>query len=183
MRRSLPNFLVMVPHRDARLPLRAWSGALFAAGLPGAWSFPWVAPLAALDGAISDEKLKPLARALREISRPSDGKFAAGALALAAFPFFAEGEDLRVFGPHLDIALDGALFELAEACALRPISPVVLGAALLRGPAPGGLPPPPPVSFRAAALAVMRFRPLDLGGESGGYSFEWEIGKLRWLPK
>jgi len=65
---------------------------------------------------------------------------------------------------------------------MRRVSPAVLGAAILRGPPPEGLPPPPEVSFRAAALAEMILRPIRRPGESGGLSFEWEIGEPRWLP-
>ena len=68
-KRTMTNFfrlLVLVPHRDARLPLRAWSSSLFTAGLQGAWSFPWAAPLARLKRSLTDDELKLLARALRQ---------------------------------------------------------------------------------------------------------------------
>ncbi|MCL2190637.1 MAG: hypothetical protein FWB79_01460 [Treponema sp.] len=167
-RRPFPRLLVLVPHRDARLPMRAWSGSLFAAGLPGAWSFPWVAPLAALDRGLSRGELKSLSRALRE----RNDRLTAGPPALAPVPL-GDGQAFA-FGPSLDLALPDGFFRPRDA-----ISPTVLGAALLHGPAPGGLPEPPRVSFRAAALAVARFRPLP----GGGLSLEWEIGELHWLPK
>ena len=185
-RRSFPRLLVLVPHRDARLPMREWSGALFAAGLPGAWSFPWVAPLAALDRGLSDAELRALARGLRERSMP--GKVVAGPVGLAPLPFTRRGERAHAFGPSLDIALPETLFPAAnpgdEGPSLAgPISPGVLGSALLYGPPPDGLQDPPPIAFRAAALAIMRFSPLATGGGRGDYSFEWEIGKPYWLPK
>jgi hypothetical protein len=37
-----------------------------------------------------------------------------------------------------------------------------------------------PPSFRAAALANFLIRPLTYGAKD--FSFEWEIGKLAWLP-
>jgi hypothetical protein len=141
------RLLVLVPHRDARLPLRAWSASLFAAGLPGAWSFPWVAPLARL-------------------KRPTP---------YSPLP--------TIWGSSLSIELSDDFFMPAAGAVDCRISPLVLGAALVQSTAPDGLPAPPQVSFRAAALANMdcRFLPVDNG--EGGYLFEWEIGPLHWLPK
>ena len=186
-RHSFPRLLVLVPHRDVRLPMRVWSGSLFAAGLPGAWSFPWVAPLAALASPLPEAQLKSLAHALREHSRPSGGKFIAGPPTLAQLPFATGSKPAFAFGPSLDVAFPSAFFEIEGSAPLKQILPVVLGAALMYGPPPDGLPAPPQISFRASALAVMRFRPLPLGNECGdgqqdGLSFEWEIGKLHWLP-
>lgn len=178
MRRPFPRLLVLVPHRDVRLPMRAWSGSLFAAGLQGAWSFPWVVPLATLDRKLSDGELKSLSRALREHSRTSGGKFTAGPTALAPLPFFPKA---FAFGPSLDIAIPA---EPEGPPPIKPISPAVLGSALLYAPPPDGLPDPPQIAFQASALAVMRFRPLSPGnGHDDDYSFKWEIGKLHWLPK
>ena len=179
-RRAFARLLVLVPHRDARRPLRGWSGSLHAAGLAGAWSFPWVAPLAALGRSPSRGELGLLARALRGSLGP--GKITAGPAALAPLPLGAEGGPALAFGPALGAGLTGGLFEPAGLPPMRRVSPAVLGAAILRGPPPEGLPPPPEVSFRAAALAEMILRPIRRPGESGGLSFEWEIGEPRWLP-
>jgi hypothetical protein len=58
--------------------------------------------------------------------------------------------------------------------------PPVLAAALI-GPEdkalPETLPPPPEISFRAAALAVVRLTGL------WDYSFVWNTGRLFWLPR
>jgi hypothetical protein len=70
------RLLALVPHRDTRLPLREWSASLFAAGVPGAWSFPWATPIALLKRFLSTEELKSLARALRQ--HIGEGKFIAG---------------------------------------------------------------------------------------------------------
>jgi len=47
------QLLALVPHRDVRISLRAWSASLFSKGLCGAWSFPWVMPIAALKRPLS----------------------------------------------------------------------------------------------------------------------------------
>ncbi|MCL2194237.1 MAG: hypothetical protein FWB78_12690 [Treponema sp.] len=161
--------------------MRIWSGSLFAAGLTGAWSFPWVAPLATLNRGLPDAELKALSRVIREYLRRDGGKFTAGLPAIAPLPFSPDDTPAFAFGPTLDITLPETFFDDAG---LEPISPAVLGAALLQHPPPGNLPDPPQVSFRAAALAVARFRPLPPHrGHWDGHSLEWEIGKLHWLPK
>ena len=321
-RHSLPMLLALVPHRDARPPLRAWSRALLAAGLCGARSLPCAAPLAALSRAPSPAELKALARAVRQRLGPG-GRLETGPAALARIAPAAPGSAARelrpplfAFGPALGIALPGGAFAeggffeaegadfrrgagsegggleaeggacrrgagsrggglkagggACQRCAyaggggfkaeggacsgsggleagggacrrgagsrgggfkagggaeagrrqapelqapelqarglpalqMRRISPAVLGAALALGPVPEGLPAPPQISFRAAALAVMRLRPLPAGegdgrGSAHGYgsaggshgagwdgmSVEWEMGPLHWLPK
>jgi hypothetical protein len=171
--------LVMVPHRDVRLPLRAWSGSLFAAGLEGAWSFPWVIPLAQLYRPLTSEELKALARSLRNEINKIGGKLTAEAP--VPLPLFGE---VLVYGPSLPLNLFDNFYETVSDASMRRFSPMVLGAALLHGPLPDDLPAPPQISFRAAALANMncRFSPLDDGGK-GGHLAEWKIGKLYWLPR
>jgi hypothetical protein len=182
--------------------LRAWSGALFAAGVYGAWSFPWAAPLAILSRPLSAGELKHCARALREqsLAGSNDGKIKTGPAACAAFPagcFGAAEGSAALFGPVFDIAVPSGLFPArVSGKIIRRFSPPVLGSALVWGSAPAqnALPGPPELSFRAAALANMIFRPLgagDGGGDIsiggadtqiGDCSFEWKIGKLYWLP-
>jgi hypothetical protein len=184
------QLLALVPHRDARLPLRSWSASLFAAGLPGAWSFPHVTPLASLGRPLSDEELKLLARALREHVNLCGGKFIAGPPAPAALPENS-GKTVSVFGPSLQPDLPDNFFMPAEEAIVEHISPLVLGSALVGGMGSrewgvgsGEIwPTSLKISFRAAALANMSFRPLLSGDEWDGYSAEWEIGKLFWLPK
>jgi hypothetical protein len=180
------KLLVLIPHRDSRLLLRAWSSALFGAGCEGAWSFPWAAPLAALARFFTGEELRRCARALREqtVSRGGDGKIKTGPACRAAFPAhsLADGEGgAAVFGPVLDLEIpDCAFTPNAAAKIIYRFSPTVLGAALT-GPFQKGAARPEiqAFSFRAAALANMLYRPLP---SSGGDSFEWRIGKLCWLP-
>lgn len=188
--------LVLVPHRDIRRLLREWSAGLFSAGLPGAWSFPWVAPLAFPDSPLSGGEMKTLARKLRQ----NNGQF--WAKKPVSVPFQAEipgTEQIYLYG----LALEASIGAEEERGALSETSLPIIGAALHYGPLPDGLPPPPEISFRAAALANMSFSPLQgmiasekscFGPRSEGspeaqrfentcFSFEWSIGTLYWLPK
>jgi len=172
-------FLVLVPHRDARLPLRAWGDSLFNAGLLGGWIFPGVAPLALLKRPLSGGELRFLAHGLRErLSRRHGGH--GGMEEIGGWEI--EGERAFVWGPKLNIEIPDDFFAPVAEAVDSPIAPLVLGAALLQGAAPSDLPAPPEVSFSAAALANMecRFRPC---GEDGDPIFEWGIGPLQWLPK
>ena len=169
-------FLVLVPHRDARLVLRNYSDALFRAGVTGAYHFPWAAPLAALSRPLDTEELKCCARALREAA--GGRKICAGEASLTTFP--AESDTL-LFGPRLDItiplnALGGGASKVSGV-----FSQPVLGSCLLSADEVQTQSlPPPKLSFRAAAVANMFWRPLQAGGIVIGY--KWKIGKLCWLP-
>ena len=170
------QLLVLVPHRDVRISLRAWSASLFSSGLCGAWSFPWVMPIATLKRPLSGAELKSRALMLRRAIDLSGGKFTTGPSAIAAL------SDNFVFGPSVNIELSDSFFDFEDAV-IRRVSPLVIGSALCKA---GSLPDvnSPCISFRTAALANMRFRPLPShGGASDDFSFEWEIGKLYWLPK
>jgi hypothetical protein len=176
------QLLALVPHRDVRRSLRAWSASLFSAGLPGAWSFPWVIPLAALSRPFSGLELKSRAFMMRSAIGLSGGKITTGP------PVFAALSDYSVFGPTVNIALQDNFFAF-EDILVRRISPLVIGAALCQsGALPDIIRAAPNLSFRAAsfraaALANMTFRPLPShNGEHNDFSFEWEIGKLHWLP-
>ena len=195
------RLLVLVPHRDARLPLRTWSASLFAAGLHGAWSFPWAAPLAVLGRHLSAEELKRLARALREHIAQNGGKFLCGRPDFSnisrkggkAQSFLRTSEQgLSVFGPSLQIDLPDNFFAGIDDAALSRISPLVIGCGLIGNE---GISNEELVMrssnysfltshcsfFSAAALANMSFRALRDGHND--YSYEWKIGALYWLPK
>jgi hypothetical protein len=182
MKTSNFRLLVLVPHRDARLPLRAWSASLFATGFPGAWSFPWVAPIARLGRTLSSDELKTLAHALRRQLNSKGGKFIAGPPSLGVLCGAAS-----VYGPTLAAGLDDDFYQLAADAIDDRITPLVLGSALVRenetGPTPAHPAAAPQISFRAAALANMSYGLLPEGDGQSGYSFEWQIGKLHWLPK
>jgi len=180
--------LVLVPHRDTRLVLRKWSADLFRAGFCGAYSFPWVAPLALLSRPLGAEELKSSAGFMREESmRANKGKIIATGLCSAAIPapHCARGEaaDAAILGPCINVELPHSAFiESAGEKVISLFSPQIIGACLLL---PGednliesaALPPPPQLSFRAAALANMSWLTMRAND-----SYKWEIEKLSWLP-
>jgi hypothetical protein len=179
------QFLALVPHRDIRKPLRAWSASLFSEGLFGAWSFPWVMPVAALNRPLSGPELKSRALMLRRETGLSGGKFTTGPSAVAAI-----SDNFSVFGPSVNIALADSFFAFEDGAVTRRISPPVIGCALCQDALPPPADRPAPclyfraANFRAAALANMTFRPLlSHNGAQDNFSFEWEIGKLYWLPQ
>ena len=170
------RLLALVPHRDARRILRAWSASLFSAGLCGAWSFPWVMPVATLKRPLSGGELKSLAHKLRLETDLAGGKFTTGPSTIA------ELSGNSVFGPAVNMGLSDSFFDFGDAVMER-VSPLVIGCALCQTGAPPDV-NSPCLSFRAAALANMCFRPLSShNGAYNDFSFEWEIGKPHWLPK
>jgi hypothetical protein len=177
--------LALVPHRDARLPLRAWSADLFASALPGAWSFPQIAPIAALSRPLVAAELKSLARLLREHICKNGGKFTAGQTSCTALPVY--GRQVFVCGLELDIGLPDCFFDSISEM-ISPIKPLTIGAAIKDiepfSKAPSFRPQTcPQISFRAAALANMSYRITSLGENQEGCMCEWGIGELYWLPK
>jgi hypothetical protein len=196
------RLLVLIPHRDARNLFRRWSEGLFAAGLSGAWAFPWAVPLACLSRPLLPAELREAAVALRESLARGDGKMRTGAAGLCPLPASfspppPESGEMRpaacgewngpaLYGPRLEGGDPGqALRGAGAAKVLHCFSPLILGSALLEGPgeSPGlgeALPPPPETAFRVAALANMIYRRRDAG--KGASFFEWKTGKLRWLP-
>jgi hypothetical protein len=174
------RLLALVPHRDARLPLREWSASLFAAGVPGAWSFPWVAPLALLKRPLSTEELKSLARALRQHINDKGGKFVIGPPIVSPLPVYLNGETASVLGPALSTELPGDFFSAIDEAVIRRTAPLVIGSALIsmpHAPLMNDLPAPPQISFHAAALANMIYH------ETEDNFFEWKIGPPQSLPK
>jgi hypothetical protein len=181
------RLLVLVPHRDARRRLQAWSGRLFSAGYCGAWSFPGVSPLAILSGPLSPAELKKIAIVIRE----RNGKITGGGPAQTAFPSEFRparhtGTELSVFGPALDLDIPDTAFAEVKDRILYRFSPLVVGAAVVSGPEANIVEHherdaaiPPELSFRAAALANMIFEALPSAPES---SFIWKIDALHWLP-
>jgi len=165
------KFLVLVPHRDVRQEMRKYSASLFTAGFPGAFCFPWAAPLAALSQALNEEELKHFSRVLREII---GSKLYADKAAVCAL------EKETLFGPLIDIGdFSGAPGNAAEKVTKIFPHPVI-GSCLLTSCAESAdLPAPPQLSFSAAAVANMHWTRTD---EGGAFSVKWKIGKLFWLP-
>jgi hypothetical protein len=176
------RLLVLLPHRDKRRELEAWSGKLFASGIEGAWSFPHVCPLAILSRPFSRDERKEAARRFRELVS-AGGKFHSGPVEVLNL---AEG--LSVFGPALSCDPPDGPEKMKDALSINPgagkilrIAPrFILGCGLAGKEGfidSKSIPGPPPLHFRAAALANMSLDPLE-----GEFSFRWEIGELSWLP-
>ncbi|MFP3090995.1 hypothetical protein LQZ21_11790 [Treponema sp. TIM-1] len=192
MSQTLPEilrFLVLVPHRETVKILRDYSRGLFAAGFPGAFSFPTAVPLALVSRPYTGEELQGIARMLRQASLAGGrgGKIPAGPPEPVPVPDIPGGRFLSgcsFFGPVLDLPVP----ELSLPGLIYPFPALVLTTALAaRGDPPLIREPAPPLgafSFRAAATANMVIRPLDGRGASNAdpYSLEWKIGRLRWLP-
>jgi hypothetical protein len=180
------HFVILVPHADLAGPLRGQSRFLFAAGICGAWSFPQAAPLALVQRPLSDGELRDLAAALREATLIRGGKIALGDPALVPCPGFHS-----FFGPALDLPPPVPLCPAV----LQAFPAPVLATALA---APAGepllarihnIPRVNPGFFRAAMVANLDIRPLSRAFPAGAvpdpaenYSFQWRIGKGRWLP-
>ncbi|MDR3248058.1 MAG: hypothetical protein LBT39_04660 [Treponema sp.] len=190
------HLAVLVPHRDSRKLLRSWSAELFAAGMRGAWSFPHAAPLALLSRPLLGDELKYLAHSLRALTLAGgrDGKLRSGPP--ASLPLTAQGlpDGFAIYGPALDITISGENFSpaartkpaevffrpLLGSAVLGPADAVAISAGLRFAATTLAAPPPEAISFRAAAVANLRFGPLSSGDPA--YSFSWEIGELYWLP-
>lgn len=173
------RFAVLVPHRDCRRLLRFWSAELFSCGLLGAWSFPHAAPLALLSAPLQDAELRELARNLRRRSQDKGGMPRPGPatilrLAPPQVPF-----KLCIYGPALELPLKAGDFG-SGAGKIRTLLPPLLGCAVLGDSETAAPEGPENLTFRAAAVANMAYRPM-LSGDRG-YSFSWKIGELRWLP-
>ncbi|MDR1838123.1 MAG: hypothetical protein LBQ93_00855 [Treponema sp.] len=174
-------FLVLVPHRDVRLVLRNYSAALFKAGFDGAFHFPWVAPLFALSRPFNEDELKHAARVLKDIA--GEGKIPVSqAVAVVDFP--KKGNSTVIFGPSLNLAIHSET--LGASKKIKSVfSPPVTGALICdTGFDYSAIPAPPQLSFRAAAIANMYWRPLrNYAGEQSDTvtGYKWKIGKLCWL--
>jgi len=208
-KKEVYHFIIIVPHRDSLKSLEEYRAKLFAAGFPGAWSFPTAALLASVTRPFSKDELKELGRNIREITKKTDGKIICSGNFVTKFTTEEkrrrscteaqehgdkkeenlqssteeeEQEDFSFFGVPLNLLLEEMILpKTARAKILDIFSPPILCAALL---ASKEMPPSeeePVISFRAASLANLAIRPLESG--ASGYSFEWKMGPLIWLPK
>jgi len=189
-------FLALIPHRDTRIVLQKYCEILFKAGLADVYPFPCAVPLAAISHQLTDEKLKHIARRLREAisgegaERCSKGmnKFCVTEISSATLSI--NNEDITLLGPKLEFNLKHVNdIETEEIKSF--ISPAVIGfclvpkeneqkilSSLKLNIIPAS--PLPELSFRAAAISNMFWKPVKLNGEIG---YKWKIGKLYWLPK
>ena len=205
MKKDVRRFIVLVPHRDSLKPLEEYRAKLFAAGFIGAWSFPMTAPLASVSRPFNADELKEPGRNIRDLTKKTDGKIICSGSVNSIYTtenteLYSEGTEeerrrpltgarghgdkkgLSFFGVPLNLAVEEAIFpQTARDKILGIFSPPVLCAALVDS---GEKPPSeegPSLSFRAASLANLAIRPLESG--AAGYSFEWKMGPLIWLPK
>jgi len=167
-------YLVLVPHRDIRFILKDYSLNLYKKGFYGAFHIPWIAPLAAISKPFNADELKNCARIIKT-SLKGDKIFSSDA---ADVPFPVNESRFSIYGAKLDINLPPEALGEAAKKITRAFSPIVIGALLREEGETGDLPPPPPLSFRAAAAANMYIYPLLTNGAVG---FKWKIGKLHWL--
>jgi len=186
-KKEVYRFIILVPHRDSQKTLDEYRARLFSIGVPGAFSFPMAAPLASVSRLFSKDELKELGRNIRLFTEGNDGKIFSVGSALTKLTtenteFHGGKKDFSFFGPCLTLFIGKSLFlPSARAKITKILSPPVLCAALI---GPKEEPPSeegPVISFRAAALANLAIRPLESG--AAGYSFEWKMGPLIWLPK
>lgn len=188
----LLRFAVLVPHRDTRPALYSFRRRLFAAGIPGAYSFPPVVPLALLERPLGDPELKALAVSLRALPlETGSGVFSAdavanvgGSLLLIGGPggFSFWGLPLNVSAPSLPGSLPFPRAALCVATAGRDSKAereILLNAG-----------DPPLSRFRAAAAAnlAIEFFSADEYVPDGEnmlpcFSSRWRIGKPCWLKK
>jgi hypothetical protein len=180
------HFLILVPHPNLAASSRGQSRFLFAAGISGAWSFPQAVPLARLKRPLGEAALRDLAAALREATLPRGGAISLGKPILVPCPGFHS-----FFGPALDLEPP----PLPYPAVLHGFPALALSVALAapaEAPFPGQIPDIPPANpgfFRAAMVANLAIKPLEgafpersVPAAAENYSFEWRVGKPRWLP-
>jgi hypothetical protein len=190
-------FAALIPHRNTVFVIEKFRQQLFALGLDGAFSFPAVAPLALLSRPLLGTELKMATAELRTLlgerkiilSAPyGESLYGESAPELSFRPLFVpppvgSSEGLSLFGPCLDMPLPALPESAVLARWEKPVlAPVILGqgGAERTGVPADKLPPPPELSFRAAALANLAVYPA--GNGEAGYSYAWELGRLYWLP-
>jgi hypothetical protein len=172
-------FLVLVPHRDIRLVLRKYSSDLLKTGIADACLFPRVAPLAALSSPFTKDELKQCVRAIKETVLESK----IIAKEAAAIPFPANDKKTFLFGPRFDPLIEQDLLIKTKNFNKKLtyfFSTQVIGCCLMNAGENNAVRAPHELSFRAAAVANMYWKPVNM---EGAFGCEWEIGELIWLPK
>jgi len=119
--------------------------------------------------------LKGCACVVREAA--GGGKFSAEQGANVELPGV---ENLGLFGLRLELDLSK---DTVGEKAVKVFSPAVIGVGLLSAVEVQSVSALPQVSFRAAAVANMFWRPVKAAERESAVGYEWKIGPLCWLPK
>jgi len=171
------TFLVLVPHRDARIELRKYCDLMYKRGLTDVYNFPYVAPLADLSRALNPVELKQVARSLRETI--GGEKILTEGEAVIDFPSCEN--NYALYGPRLNITIPQNLVKnLLKITTV--FSPAVIGCFLSKNKKIN-IPFEflhEKLGFRAAAVANMYWNIFQTNGE---IYFKWKIDKLFWLPR
>jgi len=174
------KFLVLAPHRDIRSELQKNCDSAIKTGLEETYAFPRVTPLASLSQALEDGELKQIARSLRN----KIGKNKIFAQEDAVVPFPCDEKNLVLSGPRLYIDIPRDFFKniskkincffpsFVIGCFLKTENNTKLNVSCET--------PQKKLGFRAAAVANMYWRALQIDGE---ICYKWKIGKLFWLPR
>jgi len=179
-------FLVLVPHRDVRAILGKYSVDMIKNGFKGGCLFPRIAPLAALSQPFAKDELKQCARAVREtIVSVNNGESKILTKKASTIVFPADECKTVLFGPQIEFALSQNLLCENSVKKISKFFPMpVIGIFLINSNETEITPFPPhqELSFRAAAVANMRYQQIN-AGKMKAYGFKWKIGELSWLPK
>ena len=178
--KNVRHFLVLVPHRDARIEMQKRSEELVKNGLSNAYPFPHAAVLASLTEPLDAGELKQIARVLRESAGKE--KFNINETAL----IFMENEEIKLFGyninPDISLNISGGNIRKIK----NIFSPAAVGSFFIRAQAEDSnffdsyLKNSIQINFNAAAAANMSWKLIKVNGE---ILYKWRIGKLYWLPK
>ena len=178
------KFLVLVPHRDIRSELQkncdSAIKAALKAPLAGMYTFPRVTPLVSLSRALEDDELKQIARSFRK--KIGKNKIFLHEDVVTSFP--CDEKNLFLCGPRLDIDIHQDFFKNISKKINYFFSSFVIGC-FLKSEDNTKLnvfceTPQKNLGFRAAAVANMYWRSLQINGET---CYKWKIGKLFWLPR
>jgi hypothetical protein len=176
-KRRKQTFLVLVPHKDVRGELRKYGDLMLKTELTDVYSFPYVVPLAYISQALSTEELKQVAHSLRKTA--GSGKISAEGDGIISFPGYEK--NLSLVGPSLNITIQQNVFKSGIKKIDTLFSPLLIGCFLTKNNKKLSLEIPlEKLAFRAAAVANMYWRPLQIDGE---ICYKWKIGKLCWLPR
>jgi hypothetical protein len=143
--------------------------------------------LACLSRALNTGELKQIANSLRE--NIGSGKISAEGDAVTAFPEYEK--KLTLAGPRLNIVIPQNVFDSVRKKINAIFSPLVIGCFLMpefirdfrKDNKEFSVLPEVPhekLEFRAAAVANMYWRSLQVNGE---IYYKWKIGGLCWMPR